>query len=220
MYEQRTVLLPPQQVVERIARVFDDTAVVSKLDFCDGIVANVRTSQVNLEVRPGDITEGGIRFNALHGVTPTVSAYMERLVCSNGMVATSDIDSVPMRGFTLNEILESMQSIADHYLSTSLPTSLENWQRMTEIQAGNAEQLIHRLARENDLSTKLESRMIESAALLEDNNYYNIINLITSFQHVDGVDESQIRKIQRLGGNAVRDLGGHRCHGCSHLLEV
>lgn len=220
MYENRKVLLPSEQIMDMVGRLFKPTDVISKVDFKDGLILNIRTEELSKAVKVGDVTQGGIRFNALHGATPQVSPYMERLVCTNGMVATSDLDSIPVRGFTLNEILTSMERMADHYLTSTIPDYLENWRKLTEIRSVNPEQLIHRLSRENDLSTKIESRIIEAAASLEDSSYYDVINLITSFQHAEGVDETQFCKLQCLGGNAVRDLGGHRCINCQHNLEL
>ena len=91
---------------------------------------------------------------------------------------------------------------------------------MTDVRSTNPEQLIHRLSKENDLSPKIETRIIEAAASLDDSSYYDVINLITSFQHAEGVDPKQVNKLQVLGGNAVRDMGGHRCVNCQHNLDI
>lgn len=218
IFEQRTLLLPPNAVMERVARVFQDDDIVSHVDFRDGLVLNVHTSNLQEAIRVGDATNGGIRFNAAHGATPKVSAYMERLVCRNGMVATTDVDSIPLRGYTLGEVLNSMQTIADHYMKSVLPNYLSNWKTMASIESSNPEQLIHRLAKESGISPKLETRIIEAAASLSDNSYYEVVNLITSFQHADGIDQKQFDRLQELGGKAVRELGGHRCVNCQHSL--
>jgi len=219
IFEERTTLLPPRSVMEMVGRVFQDSDVVSKIDFRDGLVLNIRTAEFEKAVKPGDLTQGGIRFNALHGKTPTVSPYMERLVCSNGMVVASDIDSISLRGFTVAEVIENMERMAQIYLRDNIPAYLDNWARLTDIKTPNPEQLIHRLSKEGEISPKIETRIIEAAAALIDNTYYDIVNLITSFQHEEGVNEEQYYKIQRLGGAAVRDLGGHRCSGCQHSLD-
>lgn len=220
IFKADQLLLPPNKVVESVSSLFNDDDVVSQLDFRTGLVMNIRTSAVETAAKVGDITQGGIRFDTTHGKSPEVSAYMERLVCTNGMIATSDLDKVPVRGYTLAEVLNSMQHIADHYLNTTVPRFLDNWKKLTDIRSTNPEQLIHRLAKENELSPKIESRIIEAAASLEDSTYYDVINLITSFQHAEGVDSKQINKLQTLGGNAVRDMGGHRCTSCQHNLDI
>ena len=218
IFKQTQLLLPPDAVMERVARVFLDEDIVSYVDFRDGLILNVRSGGVSEAVRPGDVTQGGIRFNASHGNTPKVSAYMERLVCRNGMVAVTDVDSIPLRGYTLGEVLNSMENTAEHYLDKVLGNYLDNWKQMAEIKSTNPEQLIHRLAKESNISPKLESSIIDAAASLEDNTYYDVVNLITSFQHADGVDQKSIDKLRELGGKAVRELGGHRCTNCQHSL--
>ena len=220
VFKSDQLLLPPNKVVETVSSLFGDDDVVSQLDFRTGLVMNIRTGNVETAVKAGDITQGGIRFDTTHGKSPEVSAYLERLVCTNGMVATSDLDKIPVRGYTLAEVLNSMQHIADHYLNTTVPRFLDNWKKLTDVRSTNPEQLIHRLAKENDLSPKIESRIIEAAASLEDDSYYGVINLITSFQHAEGVDPKQVNKLQVLGGNAVRDMGGHRCTNCQHNLDI
>jgi len=46
-----------------------------------------------------------------------------------------------------------------------------------------------------------------------------VINLITSLQHEEGVGGTQLFRLQALGGNAIRDMGGHRCNNCQHNLS-
>ena len=219
LFKTNVLLVPPRDLIERISRIFKPEDVVSRLDFMDGLVVNVRTTEVQNASKPGDITQGGIRFNAFYGNKPQVSAYMERLVCSNGMVATNDLDTIPVRGFTNNEVLANIEHMASHYLNTLLPRYLDNWQRMTTITSTNPEQLVHRLAREADLSPKLESRIIDAVSSLEDNTYYDVVNLITSFQNAEDIETAQFEKLQKLGGSAIRDLGGHRCTSCQHNLD-
>jgi len=104
-------------------------------------------------------------------------------------------------------------------LNEDVPAYLENWQRLQDIKSANPEQLIHRLTREAGVSEKIESAIIERAAGLESNSYYDVINLITSLQHEEGVGGTQLFRLQALGGNAIRDMGGHRCNNCQHNLS-
>jgi len=220
VYKPSAVILPPQKVAEMIGRVFKDTDLIGHFDYNEGLVVNVHTPDVFIDAIGGDRTNGGIRFKAYHGKTPQVSAYMERLICTNGTVAQGDFDNISVKGYSLDEIINNMEAAAQLLLNKTVPAYLENWKKLTTIRSTNPEQLIHRLSREVELSTKLESRIIEAASSLTGDSYYDVINLITSFQHIDGVDGEQFDKIQKLGGNAIRDLGGHRCNNCQHNLEA
>ena len=220
VYKPTAVIIPPKNIAEMVNRIFEDTDIVGKLEYQEGLALNIYTPQLYVDARTDDRTSGGIRFSAFHGTNPRVSAYMERLVCTNGMVATSDFDTIAVKGYSLEEIVNNMEVAARILLKTTVPEYLENWKKMTTIRSTNPEQLIHRLVKENDISPKLESRIIEAAASLANDAYYDVVNLVTSFQHIDGVDEKQFNKLQVLGGNAVRDLGGHRCTNCQHNLDA
>jgi len=218
-YKSSALIIPPREIIDMVSRVFRDEDVVTGFEYNEGLVLNVQTPDLFVDARVDDRTNGGVRFRAFYGSNPRVSSYMERLVCSNGMVATSELDTVQVKGRTMSEIVGGMQSMSERMLRVDVPSYLQNWKRLTTITTSNPEQLIHRLARENELPAKLESNIIEAAASLADNNFYDIVNLVTGFQHVAGVDGKDIDRLQTLGGNAVRDLGGHRCHGCQHNLD-
>ena len=218
LYKERTVMVPNVRIAEVVERVFNADADVARLDLYEGMKLNVSTAQVSTEVKVGDVTNGGVRFYAPVGEIPYVSAYMERLVCANGMVTTQESDAISIRGRTVDEIINEMEHLARKILATDVPQYLDNWNRMAGMRTENPEQLIHRLVREAGVSEKIESAIIDRAAALTDNTYYDVINLITELQHED-VSETQLNRLQRLGGNAVRDLGGHRCVSCQHSLN-
>lgn len=214
-------LIMQSKVAEMLTTVFKPTDNVSKFSLVNGFEAYIHTPEIFIDARPEDRTQGGVYVSALFGEAPTVSVYLERLVCSNGMVALSEYDKVRVTGQSNSEILEGMKALTNLALDSTIPDYLKNWKKMTTITSSNPEQLIHRLSKENGINAKLESAIIEAAASLPNDSYYDIVNLITSFQHAEGVEKSnQLEKLQVLGGNAIRDLGGHRCNNCQHSLEI
>jgi len=219
LYQTKTNLIPNLRMAEAFTKIFDGEAKVSRFDPVEGLLLNIQTQDIAKEVKVGDITNGGIRLFAPIGKSPYVSAYMERLVCSNGMVTTNEFDALSIRGRTVDEIIVEMEQKARKILNEDVPAYLENWQRLQDIKSANPEQLIHRLTREAGVSEKIESAIIERAAGLESNSYYDVINLITSLQHEEGVGGTQLFRLQALGGNAIRDMGGHRCNNCQHNLS-
>lgn len=214
-------LIMQNKVAEMISTVFKPTDSVSKFSLVNGFQAFIHTPELYVDARPGDRTQGGVYVSSLFGEVPTVSVYMERLVCSNGMVALSEYDKVRVTGQSNSEIIENMKLLTNLALDSTIPDYLNNWKKMTTIKSTNPEQLIHRLAKENGINSKLESSIMEAASSLTNDSYYDIVNLITNFQHADGIEGSnQLEKLQVLGGNAIRDLGGHRCNNCQHSLEI
>jgi hypothetical protein len=214
-------LIMQNKIAEMIAEMFKPTDSVSKFTLVDGFEAYIHTPDLYIDARPEDRTQGGVYVSSLFGDAPTVSVYMERLVCTNGMVALSEYDKVRVTGQSNSEIIEGMKDLISLAVDRTIPDYLANWKKMTTIKSANAEQLIHRLAKENGINAKLESAIIEASSSLTNDTYYDIVNLITGFQHADGVEGSnQLEKLQVLGGNAIRDLGGHRCNNCQHSLEI
>jgi len=217
-YPDDTLVVPINRIAEIAQKIFNPDDLVHGLSWGEGFKFSVTTDEIQTEARVGDFTRGGIRFEARVGKTPYVSAYMERLVCANGMVAESEFDQVSLRGRTVDEIINEMEYIARATLEKNVPGYLNNWKTMTEIESKNPEQLIHRLVKEAKLPAKIESAAIDRAPALEANSYYDIVNLITALQHEEGINDNNHYGLQALGGNAVRDLGGHRCNSCQHAL--
>jgi len=218
LYKADTSVIPNRTIAEVATKIFGGEDNISDLRLDEGIRLSIPTMESQIAVNKGDITNGGLRFHYSVGKTPYVSAYMERMICSNGMIAERETDQLQIRGRTLSEVTAEMERLARKILVEEVPSYLNNWEALSRIESSNPEQLIHRLAREHGIGTKLESAIIERASALEDNSYYSVINLITSLQHESGLDYSAITKLRTLGGAAVRDMGGHRCNNCQHNL--
>lgn len=220
IYDAKKPLLSQNDVANSILEVFDENDSVTRFEVLEGFQAYIHSPGLFVDARKDDRTQGGVFVSAMYGEAPTVSVYLERLVCSNGMVGLAEYDKVRVTGQSNGEIIRNIVDLMQASVSQVIPGYLENWQRMTTIKSGNPEQLIHRLAKENGLNPKLESHIMEAVASLESDTYYDIVNLMTSFQHAEGVPgTNQFDKLLVLGGNAVQSLGGHRCNNCQHSLE-
>jgi len=218
LYSANTSVIPNRAIAEVATKIFGGEDSISDLRLDEGIRLSIPTMETQVAVKPGDVTNGGLRFHYSIGKTPYVSAYMERLVCSNGMITERETDQLQIRGRTLTEITAEMEHLARKILVEDVPSYLNNWDALSRIESSNPEQLIHRLVREHGIGSRLESAIIERASALEDNSYYSVINLITSLQHESGLDYNAVTRLRTLGGAAVRDMGGHRCNNCQHNL--
>ena len=153
------------------------------------------------------------------GEAPVISTYLERLVCSNGMVVPSVNSTLSLRGRTVDEIIDEMEYLANTVLANEVDAALNNWSHMTELEVENTERLIHRFCMEYGLGSRMESKLMERIDELEGNTYYDIINLITSMQHEIGVSHAMHQALQLAGGMLVTTGGGHRCNTCQHPLD-
>ena len=90
---------------------------------------------------------------------------------------------------------------------------------MTEVDVENPTQLIHRFCREYNLGARMETKLLDRIDELEGNTYYDIINLITSMQHEEGVSQAMRNALQLTGGLLVTSGAGHRCNTCQSPLS-
>ena len=217
-YPGNTTILPDALIVSAIEKTFDGEDNIRSIDLSSGLKVSIITEELNTEPRVNDITHGGLRIESFIGEAPKISTYLERLVCSNGMVVPSLNSTLSLRGRTVDEIIEEMEYLANTVLTSEVEQALANWSHTAEMSVDNPQQLIHRFCREYNLGSRMESKLIERIDELEGNTYYDIINLITSMQHEIGVSQVMREALQIVGGLIVNASDGHRCGTCQHPL--
>lgn len=219
-------LIPRRRVFEVVERVMPEDSMVHRLNLFNGSCEiDVATSSLSVEPRVGDITEGGLRFVsyvAPRGTNkhPRVSVYMHRLACTNGMTHTTEIGNVYLRGNTVDDIIEEMETVARRLLSDVVPERLEQFATLDHVRVPNPAQFVHRVARQHRITNSLEVRMMERLPELGENpTMYDLVNFMNSFQHEDGVRRVQILRLQELAGVVAAEQGAHRCPQCQTLLD-
>ena len=218
-YPGNTTLIRDELIVAAIDRTFNPEDRIRSLDLSTGLKVSIVTDELNTEPRVNDVTHGGLRIVSNVGEAPVISTYLERLVCSNGMVVPSVNSTLSLRGRTVDEIIEEMEYLANIVLANEVDAALNSWSHMTELEVENAERLIHRFCMEYNLGSRMESKLMERIGELEGNTYYDVINLITSMQHEIGVSHAMHQALQLAGGMLVTTGGGHRCNSCQHPLD-
>jgi hypothetical protein len=219
-YPGNTPFLRNELIANAIERTFDPESRIRAIDFNNGIDISVVTEELNTEPRVNDVTHGGLKISARIGEAPIISTYLERLVCSNGMVVPSLNSTLSLRGRTVDEIIAEMEHMANMVLSTEVDDALAKWSQTAQVPVNDAALLIHRFCREYGLGSRMESKLLERIDELEGNTYYDVINLITSMQHEIGVSENMRHALQLAGGNLVNAVEIHRCNTCQHPLDV
>lgn len=232
VYSPTKKIIPMSQVMGVISRVFSPDDVVSSFNADDDVVhLDVIASNLNIEVpghgtqeRPhlGDITNGGLRFFVYPNQekAPVVETYFHRLVCTNGMSSPSTEHTIRLRGNTVEEVLESLETNA-RALMAELPEKLENYKHTAEINAPEKlGEFAYQLAAEHSLPHMVVDRVMNNlAALPEQPSVYDVIQGITSIANEDVSWRNKI-KIQRLGGDLAMNTEKtmHRCDRCERPL--
>ena len=232
VYSPTKKIIPMSQVMNIVSQVFrPDDEVVSFNADDDQIHLDVIASNLSIEVpghgteeRPhvGDITHGGIRWFVYPNQekAPSVETYFNRLVCTNGMSSPSKEHEVRLRGNTVEEVLESLETNARALLA-ELPEKLAEYRHTADVQAPEKMgEFAYQLASEHSLPHMVVDRVMNNlAALPEEPSVYDVIQGITSIANEDVSFKNKI-KIQRLGGQlAMRtEQAMHRCVQCERPL--
>lgn len=229
VYDATREIIPRGKVVEVIQAVMAPDDTLNDIDLTQGkIVVDVTTTTINTQPKAGDYTYGGLRFashiapGSAKGKQPRVSCFMNRLVCSNGMTHEEELGEIRIKGNTVEDVLVEMEEVAKHFLENQVPLLVERFGGLAGREVGNPEQYVHRLARQYGVAAALESRMIELLPTLGDApTAYDIVNMVSGFQHEEGVQRKTALRLQHLAGEVAWDSEAeHRCPTCQTPLDA
>ena len=223
-YESGPRIIPRNRYVDVVTAVMPHDAEIRRFEYGRGkVLIDAYHTEKSVEPRVGDVTLGGMRFVGYvspREFSPSTSIFMERLVCTNGMTRQEEASLIRVRGNSVDEVIESMEQNARLLFDEVLPQRMHQWAETVNVTVDNAEQFVHRIARQTGLGSRMESRIIERIAGLpeDERSLYDITNVITAMQHGEGVSQRQRDLLQEVGGNIVVDEG-HRCASCAQPID-
>jgi hypothetical protein len=231
IHSPETLQVPMRDVVRVAEKVFDPEAEV-RYHFMDEnrMHLDVTTAQHQVDVQSpvyrqvGDITQAGLRFLAYpnQSKSPSVGAYMERLVCTNGMTTTERAGQISLQGRTVDEVIEEMEQAARRMLGT-LDDRLARYAGTAQQPIpGNRQAFAHQLAREANLPRSVLDAVMELVNQLPDNaTLYDMNQAFTSIANTDVTYATRTR-LQNLGGYMAFEPERivARCGTCQHPLDV
>jgi hypothetical protein len=228
------LLIPIDSVAELITRTFQPTdEVVNLLRDEKKLHVDIKTAH-NIEVlnpgriqgRPevGDITHGGVRMLAyrdpVEPQAPTVTTYLHRLFCSNGMAEDYSANTIHLRGKTVPDVLLEMEEIAQKVMG-ELDQKLASYASLNERPLPEDRTLfVHQLAAEWNLGQRVTHKIIEQVSVLPENaTLYDVQNVFTRMAN-DDISYWSSNQLQQLGGSLAFDTDHvtHRCGTCQRLL--
>lgn len=231
IHSPENLMIPMREVVRVAERVFDPEAEIRYHYFDEQrLHLDVTTPQHAVDVQSpvyrqvGDITQAGLRFLAYPNQTkaPSVGAYLERLVCTNGMTTTERAGAISLQGRTVDEVIEEMEQAARRMMGT-LDDRLARYAATAQQPIpGNRQAFAHQLAREANLSRSVLDMVMELVNQLpEDATLYDINQAFTSVANAD-VNYATRTRLQTLGGYMAFEPERivARCTTCQHPLEV
>lgn len=213
-----------KELASTISSCFDPEDEIVKFSLDRGFKCYVTDAQYQLEVRDGDYTYGGIYFRVLPNEAPVSIPFLMREVGRLGMTLDESSETASYRGRTVPDVLAEIKVNAQ-YLLRNIPSNLQGYRTLTEmeIDGDDMEQWVHRLCQEHEVAASIESAGLDRVATIprpkREVAVYDVLNEVLNLMNESGVRETQVEKLQSLGGSVVRDSGSTpRCHSCQHRL--
>lgn len=231
--EKRVIPIPRVgQIITRVFEPEDEITVLHRDEKRFHI--DIKTEQ-HVEVpgdgtdfRPevGDITHGGLRLMIpadLSQEKPSLEPYLYRLVCSNGMSQMSDSAVIHLKGMTVPDILDEIESRAEEILG-DLPATLGDYSSLADIPLnGNILQIIRSLGQEHNLSPRVIDKVMDAALQIAPEREPSLYDLAQTFTQVanGSVAYGTSIALQRLGGHIMElpQQLDNRCGTCAHILK-
>ena len=154
-----------------------------------------------VQERPDEVIRSGI-YVSLNGKLEA-GTYNYRQVCSNGMMAYKPGMMIPVEADNVHGVLASLQDQA--------ATFTENFTKLAAVKVENSGGLVGRLQHERILNSVQVNQVIARIAELgTEATEFDLVNLITSFQH------TQPNRLDWLysGGRAVGHFHSAHCERC------
>ena len=230
VHQPSQIMLPLKEVGAVVTRVLDPEDTVRRL-ITDGsrFHLDATTSdhvvgwvEMTDDVSVGDITEGGFRVLAypFQSKPPSVSTYLERLVCSNGQTSEEKLGQITLKGRTVPEVLAEMELAANLVLE-QLDTKLGDYAKTREVPVpGSPQAFAAQLAREANVSRKVLDAVLDIVNQLpEPVTVWDVQNAFTAVANQVETYGTMTR-LQALGGSLSFETERmiQRCGSCERLL--
>lgn len=218
----------PEQLVDVAARVISGDALVpaswsnSREFRLDVVVPDSFERGIGGDAKSGDLTKGGIRISQdrKKNLAPSVSEFLYRLVCTNGIEVLDHQLKVDARGNTVPEVLAEFEAIADRAFRR-VERSINSFYDLRNQPIENPDREILRVAHEEGISDKIAVELAETAYVLEQDGQatvFDIVNHITNLANDDEMKDGPARKLQQTGGVLVSEHI-QRCAHCRSKLN-
>jgi hypothetical protein len=230
VHQPSQVILPLQGVAEVITKVLKPEDTIRRLlvddqhFHLDATTSNHNVAFYDPSNHPevGDITEGGLRILSYpyQMKPPSVSTYIERLFCTNGMVTEERLGQVTLKGRTVPEVLVEME-LAANLVMEQLDNKLADYAQTREMPVpGSPQAFVAQLAREAKVSRQVLDAVLDIVNQLpEPVTVWDVNNAFTSVANQVSRYATMTR-LQTLGGSLAFEAEKmvQRCGSCERLL--
>jgi hypothetical protein len=172
--------------------------------------------KITLKPKVNDITEGGLRllYSELHARPATLEPYVERLLCTNGMICSDRLES-----FKFETMEDFMQQIrlsvvkAMKFIDTAIRAQLE---KAAQTKIDRSEQALRQIFESNRITPRLLPSAIAALTSEEDGTAFGVLQAITRTANTTGYTNRAL--LQSVGAREMARLETVHCPTCWSTL--
>lgn len=207
-----SIHLNGSQIVEKILANVGDYRAANFYDLGANVDLTIVGEKITLKPKLNDITEGGVRicYSEIMAWAPSIEPYVERLVCTNGMIMKSF-----MQGFqfdTLDEFLLQLEGAVVKSLNYVDNTVRKQLEKAAESKVERSEQAVRHIFGTNNLSTRMLPDAIAALTVEDDGTAFGVLQAIT--RAANGVNYVRRNSLQSVAASEMARLEKVHCPTC------
>lgn len=186
-----------------------------------GIEVSYTSPDVAVEPRVGDVVRGGVQMFYSDGSiqNPEIHYYCHRLVCQNGAILMVVGQRFTLVGKTTEELLEEIENVSAQMMGEVEDALLRPLADSVNHPVEDPTAVILNMAASRRLPKRLNSHLQSRVLELEGEvTQYDLINVLTSLQHEEGLRVNDRIRVQYAGGEEAHDHY-RRCSSCHSVLN-
>lgn len=200
------------QIVDRLIAGVGDVRRASVFDMGNYIDITLAGDKITMKPKVDDITEGGLRclYSEILARPPQIEPYVERLVCTNGMVVRDRIQAFQFD--TMDDFLKQFDDAivkSIKHVDTAVRAQL---QKAADTKVDRSEQAIRHIFESNRLNTRLLPGALAALTVEDDGTAFGVLQSIT--RAANNVDYSHRLLLQEVGAKEMARLETVHCPTC------
>lgn len=205
------------QGVEIVQRLIDNVGQFRRANFYDmGDYVDITVAGDKVTLRPkpqvDDITEGGFRmlYSEIMARAPTIEPYIERLVCTNGMVCREHTHAFKFD--SLKDFLEQFDDSIEKANAIVDKTVRAQLEKAANTKVERSEQALRTIFETQRISPRLLPGAIEALMNEDDGSAYGVLQAIT--RAANSVNYSRRLLLQENAAKELTRLDKAHCPTC------
>lgn len=200
------------EVVEKLVEAVGEVRHASLYDMGSYVDVSLIGDKITMKPKVGDITEGGLRllYSELLSRPPTLEPYVERLVCTNGMICADRLETFKFTNMDdfMQNILVSVER-AMKFLDTTIRAQL---QKAAETKIDRSEQALRQIFESNRITPRLLPSALAALTIEEDGSAFGVLQAIT--RAANTAQYSNRIALQGVGAREMARLETVHCPTC------